>query len=269
MEAPQAEALPGHAVTLLLSYLSRLDEPLPPHLISTPLRQRHHFLGLGSVLDTAQEAAAYLSWPSSSGSEDDALRVVDLLGALPSAENFDPLVAYPTKYSYDGESVYAHAHVPLSIPDKNDSAGLRLVFRWEAKDGDGVIEGHNGSATNVDNWKYHDAKPMPFPPKTFDSPQEATRTEFSAPPISSPSAAHPPSGFVPNPYHEPSNADEDEDDSYWDAYGRSTSDDENENPHSSSNTNTHKETDEDAYWAQYASVHGMFIFDIITSVQSD
>ncbi|KAL5534197.1 hypothetical protein ACEPAG_659 [Sanghuangporus baumii] len=254
--------LPPHVVSLLLSYLSRLDDPLPPHLISTPLRQRHQFLGLGQVLESTQDAAAYLSWPSSQGSEDASLRVVDLLRSLPSPENFDPLLAYPTKYSFDGEAVYAHAQVPLDGFISDSPNGLRLIFRWEARDGEGAVEGHQGVGTNTDNWKYHDAKPMPFPPNSHDSPQETLHPEAEN---STPTQSHPPSGDrLPTSFrsqlHIEQSSDSD-DDAYWDSYGRSSSDDEDEgmyNSHRStvSETDDDDEKAEEAYWAQYASVHG-------------
>lgn len=256
--------LPPHVVSLLLSYLSRLDHPLPPHLISTPLRQRHHFLGLGQDLDTVQDAASYLSWPSSSDSHDDTLRMIDLLRSLPSPENFDPLTAYPTKYSFDGEAVYAHVQVPLDGSLGDDAAGLRLVFRWEARDGEGAIEGLHGTtpATNIDNWKYHDARPMPFPPNSHDSPRGALHPEAEDP---TPTQSHPssadqiPASLRSQPHIDQSDSD---DDAYWDSYGRSNSDDEDGGvydyrPSAISRADDGDEKAEDAYWAQYASVHGM------------
>ncbi|EJD03917.1 uncharacterized protein FOMMEDRAFT_27757 [Fomitiporia mediterranea MF3/22] len=264
-------ALPPHAVTLLLSHLSQLDDPLPPHLLSTPLRQRHHYLGLGHDLDTARGAATYLSWSSASGSEADSLNIVNLLNYLPSAENFDPLAAYPTKYSYDGEAVFAHAHVPITSVESNDCAGLRLVFRWEAEDGEGVVQGREGAATNADNWKYHDAKPMPFPPNTHDSPQEALHEQLKSSVLASTSTtqtSQSPALRLPQS-SEPtltraaghSDSDDDDNDAYWNSYGRSNSDDDAEEgafgvPRISANKEIDDERAEEAYWAQYASVHG-------------
>ncbi|KAI5124656.1 hypothetical protein M0805_004264 [Coniferiporia weirii] len=239
-------ALPAHVVTLLLTYLSSLDRPLPTHLLSAPLRQRHHFLGLADALDTPQDVAAYLSWPSASISKYNARRIVDLLGALPSPDNFDPLVAYPSKYSYDGDAMYAHARVSVHGVNFNSADELRLVFRWEPEDGE--------HALNSDGWKYHDMKLMPFPPGALDVPQFAP--DFTDSP--SPSVSYP-TTFEPRPYHTGVGPDPDEV-AYWNSYGVTSSDDDEEGdflhrPHVTGEGADDEKT-EDAYWAQYADVHG-------------
>ncbi|KAH8120368.1 hypothetical protein DFH11DRAFT_1539519 [Phellopilus nigrolimitatus] len=244
-------ALPPHAVTLLLSYLSPLDQPLPPHLLSAPLRQRHHFLGLGADLDTPQDAAAYLSWPAPSGVQTDALSIADLLGALPSAENFDPLVAYPIKYSYDGEAVYAHAQVPVhDFGDRNsegtrrdrDERGRLEISRCQAN---AFPRGHSRLAQAA------------LDPTASSSSHTATVSE-NAPHTHSVHFAS--SVLKSNSYQAESGPDSD-DDAYWNLYGRSSSDDDEDesfNPRhaASASGGTDDEKAEDAYWAQYASVHG-------------
>ena len=281
--------LPAHAVTLLLSYLSPLDRPLPPHLLSTPLRQRHIFLGFGHDLDSADDAATYLSWPVKSVSDDSVeasqRALADLIAALPSPENFDPLSVYPTKYTYDGEAIYAHACVPVqsfsrSLSSSEDSRGLRLVFRWEAGEDEGGVIGHGG---NADDWKYHDTKPMPFPPDAQESPETALNpsivtvtpthvhtngTSAAASLVPSGSVSHPSAsvspGFTPNQYHaEVSYESDSDDDAYWNSYGRSGSDDEEDDTISGgprgirvSGGEADEEKAEDAYWARYSTVHG-------------
>lgn len=278
--------LPAHAVTLLLSYLSPLDRPLPPHLLSTPLRQRHTFLGLGHELDSADDAAIYLSWPTKSASvsgpgadvEHTQRTIAELLAALPSPENFDPLSAYSTCYLFDGEAVYAHACVPVqSFSQLSSSAnafGLRVVFRWEAEEDEGEVVGHGG---NADGWKYHDVKPMPFPADAQETPEAALNPTLAAGPstphattpaaatLTSPRSVPPttaPPGFNPNQYHADVSSDSDyDDDAYWNSYGRSGSDDEEDDaiaggPRVSGVGETDEEKAEDAYWARYASVQG-------------
>lgn len=253
IDAPPA--LPAHAVTLLLSYISSFDRHLPPHLLSTPLRQRHTFLTLGDSLDTSEDVATYLCWPSQSNDEK---RVAGLLNALPSAEAFDPLIAFDTKYSFDGDATYAHASVPVTVQTNDAPSGLRLIFRWEASHADGVVQGHGGHATNIDNWKYHDAKPMPFPSNLYNSPHDAC----NPPPNPDPAQRSIPN--VTNGKGGEAGYGSDDDD-YWDSYGNSNSDDEGEPHESQSNgipRSMSKISDdakaEDAYWAQYASVHGTF-----------
>lgn len=285
--------LPAHAVTLLLSYLSPLDRPLPPHLLSTPLRQRHAFLGLGHELDSADDAAIYLSWPTKSASvsgpgadpKDTQSTIANLLAALPSPENFDPLSAYSTCYSFDGEAVYAHACVPVQsfsqLFSSTNAPGLRLVFRWEAEDVEGEIAGHDG---NAEGWKYHDVKPMPFPADAQETPEAALNPALAAGPstphVTTPAAASltsprsvPPSsvssGFTPNQYHvDVSSQSDSDDDAYWNSYGRSGSDDEDDDtiaggPRASGVGETDEEKAEDAYWARYASIQGEIIHVVL------
>lgn len=233
-------------------------------MLSTPLRQRHHFLGLGSKFESDEDITTYLSWQNMSGNNDEINTIADILSTLPSPENWDPLSIYQTKYSFDGEAVYAHAYAP----SLNSGSGLRLIFRWEASDDEGAVQGHHGNATNADNWKYHDAKPMPFPSNVYDSPQEALLPDSSSSrsgngsdtPISPQSSLTHTFTFVPNSYHVPLEP-EDEDDDYWNSYGRSTSDDEDNGDPSRAtrfvaNGETEDEKAEDAYWARYAAVHG-------------
>lgn len=287
--------LPAHAVSLLLSYLSPLDQPLPPHLISTPLRQRHVFLGLGQDLDSTEDAAVYLSWPTkstpgsgtASGAGATQHTIADVLAGLPSPENFDPLSAYPTKYTFDGEAVFAHACVPVQIfsqlSSSVESPGLRLVFRWEAEEGEGEVAGHGG---NADGWKYHDVKPMPFPVDAQETPEAALNPALAAGP-STPLAVTPAAailrsvspkttsaGFTPNQYHaEVSSESESDDDAYWNSYGRSGSDDEEDDTIAGgprgmrvSGGETAEEKAEDAYWARYASVQGKLLYFECTSL---
>lgn len=249
-------ALPAHVVTLLLSYLSPLEGPLPPHLLSEPLRQRHHFLGLGQSFESAEDAAAYLSWPSGSGGNVDTAQIAEPLANLPSPDNFDPLVKYPTGYSCDGETIYAHAQVSVNSSARDGADGLRLVFRWEGRQGEGVVQGHDGLSTNADGWKFHDAKPMPFPPGIHDSPQVAldSVTMHSAQPAPAGRDAPKSRADISVPKQETESDDEDD---YWNSYGQTSSDGEEERQRDA-RIQTSNSADEDAYWARYSSVHGEY-----------
>ncbi|KAJ3761892.1 hypothetical protein EV360DRAFT_79828 [Lentinula raphanica] len=132
--------LKPYTVSLILSYIcppSQLTlSPLSPHLISKPLLQRHHFLGL----DPDTDLKGYLMWAS----EDDvAFERLEGL-APPTAGDEDPVVGI--RYTADKESIYAHAEL-LSYAS-HASAQIRLVFLWDPVDS---------------TWKYHNIASMPFP----------------------------------------------------------------------------------------------------------
>ncbi|KAK0208333.1 hypothetical protein DFS33DRAFT_1379864 [Desarmillaria ectypa] len=160
---------------------------LPPHLISTPLLQRHHFL----QINPQENLADYLTWPSP-----DQPRILDLLSSLP-----DDALASDLSICYTGdqESTYAHAHILSSL--------VRLIFQWDYNDA---------------SWKYHNAGLMPFPQSSSQRLGEI--------------ASH-----------------DKEEAAYWDAYGQEDHHDEGD--HHALVHDSHAHT-EDAYWAQYANVHG-------------
>lgn len=106
---------------------SQLCVPLDPAHLSTPLLQRHRFLGLHPSLDTT----AYLTWPS----EHNEL-VIQLLEDL----ELQPSTTLDIRYSGDVDSTYAHVGL----------ARLRLVFVWEAG-----------------GWRFHNCSLTPFPEPVF------------------------------------------------------------------------------------------------------
>ncbi|KJA29211.1 hypothetical protein HYPSUDRAFT_95982, partial [Hypholoma sublateritium FD-334 SS-4] len=99
---------------------------LPPALLSRPLRQRHHFLGL-----TPDDGAEYSAWPSA-----DQSRAVFLLHSDPV-----PPVASPPTVAYSADPEYITAHVRIT-------PALRLLFLLDPDAG----------------WLYHNVALMPFPP---------------------------------------------------------------------------------------------------------
>ena len=127
----------SYTVNLILQYISppsQLVRPIPSHLLSLSLLQRHALLEI-----SPQDPSAYLSWPSS-----DSDRVIQHLESLqmPLNELAPDLVV---GYTVDPEHAYAHVH----IKPTGDN-GLRLVFEWDGEE----------------SWKYHDSTMMPFPPGT-------------------------------------------------------------------------------------------------------
>jgi len=141
-----ASPIPTSTVLITLDRITppSLLSPLPPHLISPALRQRHHFLKI-----SPDNPSEYLSWPTSCPTH----TVLDLLESLPKPIEH---VNYSVRYSVDAESAFAHVEIP-----SNDSPGLRLIFQWDP-----------------DGWKYHNIALMPFPPNTFESLQDATSFNF-------------------------------------------------------------------------------------------
>lgn len=126
-------AITAATVDTLLEYV---DRAIPPYLLSKPLLQRHHFLGISP--DNPEE---YLAWPSSDRSH--AVRL--LLQSLPIPPSHDtPLCV---NYTADPENILAHVCI---TPD------LRLIFLWDS-----------------DQWLYHNLAFMPFPPKSYSTFNDA------------------------------------------------------------------------------------------------
>ncbi|TFK57274.1 hypothetical protein OE88DRAFT_1730661 [Heliocybe sulcata] len=229
-------SLPSHTVFLALQYIappSSITQPLPPHLLSRALLQRHHFLGIAS--DDAQE---YLCWPSSLS--DVRERVIALLEDLPRIEPED--AHYDVQYTSDEESTYAHAHIPSDIPSDGDG-DLRLVFQWDG-----------------DEWKYHDAALMPFPTNSRPDLELPPAASLVVPQSVSSSAE---SSEVRDDDPAAPTLESDDDDDYWNSYGAGDDGEEESIPHRATNATSTADTNmseeeaaEAAYWAQYSSVHG-------------
>ena len=189
-------------VHIVLYHICPLSGPLPPHIISTPLRQRHHFLDLSpdSPID-------YLAWPSPNQSH-----AVNLLQSLPLPSHD---LLFPVQYAADPEHIFAYVRI---------TADIRLVFLWN------IIE---------EGWQYHDVALMPFPANSYPSLTDAI-TLYS------------PDDFLPE-QHPTNNVADDDDLSYWDAYGQG------EVSHHISRTSLDPEpSSEDAYWTQYSTVQGSY-----------
>jgi len=123
-----AEPLSSSVVATILNYICPLNAPLPPHLLSKPLLQRHHFMHL-----TPDNPLHYLAWPP----HDE-----DLLDHLDISEHAS---SFSVRYSADNQHIIAHARV---TPQSSHHPGIRLVFLWDAEQS---------------SWQYHNLAPMPFP----------------------------------------------------------------------------------------------------------
>ncbi|KII94338.1 hypothetical protein PLICRDRAFT_424501 [Plicaturopsis crispa FD-325 SS-3] len=131
-----------YATNFILQYISppsQLTQPLPPHLISKSLLQRHHFLQI-----SPEDPSEYLCWPSP-----DRREVVDRLESYVMPVDDEAYATLSVRYLSDDEHSYAHVRL---------TDGLRIVFQWDELDG----------------WKYHDAGLMPFPPGSHSSLGDAT-----------------------------------------------------------------------------------------------
>ncbi|PCH33612.1 hypothetical protein WOLCODRAFT_61159 [Wolfiporia cocos MD-104 SS10] len=138
------EPVSSGVVHIILQYIappSQLTLPLPPHLLSKTVLQRHHFLDI-----TPDDPLNYLCWPSTNDRE----RVVELLEDIPRPMYDDGPLAYPVRYTSDEERTCAHVDLSSGC-----GTGVRLVLEWDDSDG----------------WKYHDAALMPFPQGSRDTPQ--------------------------------------------------------------------------------------------------
>ncbi|KAI0033141.1 hypothetical protein K488DRAFT_85149 [Vararia minispora EC-137] len=131
--------LPYH-VQLILQYIvppSELENPIPSHLLSRTLLQRHVFLEIQPA------DPSYLTWDAASRD-----RAVALLETV--HKPFDGLENHlDVAYLADGESTFAHVHLRCLGAD-----GLRAIFEWEESDS---------------SWRFHDIGLMPFPPTTHST----------------------------------------------------------------------------------------------------
>ncbi|KDQ63725.1 hypothetical protein JAAARDRAFT_75982 [Jaapia argillacea MUCL 33604] len=254
-----------HTIQLILQYIAPPSlltcQPLPPHLISKPLLQRHHFLQLSPQPDddsedtenaSAKRIQEYLSWPSSSHPS-----TIAILESLPLLSNDDgeQISEWPVRYTSDSEYTYAHVHVHVDVAPSSFAfpssfhEAVRLVFQWDDRDS---------------SWKYHDLALMPFPPGAQASLAHALSAHpasFSLPVPSFPTIG----SFAPSvgDGYESDNDDDGDDDEYWNAYGAASDQEEQHEPrYGSVNKQTAnsiksvEEAAEDAYWAQYSSVQG-------------
>lgn len=136
---------------------------------------------------------------------------------LESYSTSQPSLSYLFRYTFDGDFTYAHVGITPN--------GVRLVFQWDA---------------STESWRFHDLNVMPFPIDAKTTPEEAsnpTQTKFNGAPLVV---------SLDSPKSERGDGD-----SYWDAYGADHSPDV-----SRPLASTKEPNNEDAYWAQYSSVHG-------------
>ncbi|TBU48361.1 hypothetical protein BD309DRAFT_987411 [Dichomitus squalens] len=218
--------LSPNVLHVLLQYISppsQLTQPIPPHLLSKPLLQRHHFLHL-----TPEQPDEYLCWPSSPERKS---HVLDLLETRFRPLDDDQPTVYPVQYSFDGEDFFAHVDI------SNDSGeGPRVIFQWDESG----------------EWKYHNTDLMPFPPGS----RAALEDVLVPPPPPSHVSVQPLSrSSYPQTFHVDDLQDDSDDDDYWNAYG---STDIGDSRFGQSTPGSAKDvmSSEDAYWAQYASVQG-------------
>ncbi|KZP31265.1 hypothetical protein FIBSPDRAFT_1037716 [Athelia psychrophila] len=210
------------ALNVILQYIlppSQLSEPLPKHLTSTPLLQRHHFLNI-----SPSDPLEYLCWPS-----ENRARALELLEDL-STHKIEDDAAKERDIQYTSDVEHTYAHV-------NPAKDLRLVFQWDGQGEDG--------------WKYHDTTIMPFPPGSIASLPDAlaqASAQSSGPDHSylGPLSAGCAFGVIED--EEPAS-----DDDYWNAYGAQ---DDGENPVIHKPKPIVADGSEDAYWAQYSSIQG-------------
>jgi hypothetical protein len=139
------EPLSSSAVATVLNYICPLNAPLPPHILSKPLLQRHHFMHL-----TPDNPLHYLAWPP----HDD-----DLLDHLDISEHSS---SFSVRYSADNQHIIAHARV---TPQSSHHPGIRLIFLWDAEQS---------------SWQYHNLAPMPFPKDSHSALRDAVAIHQSS-----------------------------------------------------------------------------------------
>ncbi|TFK30469.1 hypothetical protein FA15DRAFT_662425 [Coprinopsis marcescibilis] len=166
---------------------------------------------------TVDDPEQYLAWPGSGASN--AVQVLKAFHRPPHDLNFR------VNYSADPETLQAHVHITNSGDSSKD---FRLVFQWDS----------------VHGWQYHNIAFMPFPSTTYPNFNDAL------------GLFRPSNDFLEEPSDIVSivNPEDDDDDSYWNSYGQ----DDDSDPMSKGKAfKSHTPLNsEDAYWAQYSSVHG-------------
>ena len=189
MNLTPPSALSQHTVRLILVYISQ-SLPLPPHLLSKPLLQRHYFLHI-----TPDDYLAYLAWPGSSPQF-----LADVLNGLSSPPD-DQHAGHTIVYSSDQETTLAH--VSIAPADAAYNSLFRLVLMWD-----------NGEAM----WKYHNLAPMPFPQGSVPSVDQAmSQPSFDQPEIDADSYWGTPDHSDEVCDHDPEPQSDSEDD-YWARY---------------------------------------------------
>ena len=215
--------IPLYTISLILQYIcppSQLVVPIPSDLLSLSLLQRHRFLDITPI-----DISSYLTWPSSGRD-----RAIQHLESLPMP--LDELAPdFLVGYAADPEHAYAHVHVKSTGDD-----GLRLVFEWDGQE----------------SWKYHDSNVMPFPPGTHhslsDAVANAATITIPVPELKGPTPETRGNGDGGN--------DTDDDSDYWNSYGAEDTCSMQPSP---SMGRDDVDASEDAYWAQYATVQGVFL----------
>ncbi|RPD82575.1 hypothetical protein L226DRAFT_549286 [Lentinus tigrinus ALCF2SS1-7] len=221
-------SLSPNVVHVLLQYIappSQLTHAIPPHLLSKPLLQRHHFLHL-----SPEHPDEYLCWPSS---PEKKAHVIELLESRPRPIDDDQPTLFPVQYSFDGEDFYAHVDLSGGTHD-----GPRVLLQWDDDGGD---------------WRYHNTDLMPFPPGCRADLEDVLVPPAAPNPVSVHSIATP---SYPRSFDVDGLQDDSDDDDYWNAYGATDIGDSHYGEGAPGAAKDAAASSEDAYWAQYASVQG-------------
>jgi len=212
-----ATPIPPHVVYTVFQYILPPALPIPLHLLSRPLVERHHFLSVSPT-----DSAAYLCWPSPHTAQVTEALEHAAQGALASEPEHDVRYSAP-----DQETLLAHVRPYAESP-------LQIVFTWDA---------------GTESWRYHDARMLPFPDAARSSLDDALANRARAVPglVFPYSDADEPS----NGTRSSSPADDD----YWAGYESSGSS--LTTPAAPVNDSADEdEKAEAAYWASYSAVHG-------------
>lgn len=136
-----APPLPVHHINLTLQYLLPPTAPLPIHLLSKDLLQRHHFLRI--TPDVPEEYFCWPTFPSSAAS------IIQDLEFRAGNETLLNKEQHDITYEHDEEG--SRARVRLS-----DELDLYIMFVWQDSD----EPGSDGEA----GWRYYDIKRLPITP---------------------------------------------------------------------------------------------------------
>lgn len=141
MQAVQPPPLPVHLVNLTLQYLLPPTAPIPLHLLSRELLQRHHFLNISS-----DDPAAYFCWSSFDTSSSSSTSIIQDLELRAGNETLLNKEVHDITYEHDEEG--SRARVKLA-----DDLDLYILFVWQGSQDSGSL--------GDDGWRYYDTKRLP------------------------------------------------------------------------------------------------------------
>lgn len=217
--ATQPERESPLSISTITEFLTHLLPPspsgIPSHLLAHILRTRHHFLSI-----TPDDQTSYF-FLNPDHPLQNTERVLTVFREL-AGSNLEDVVGR-VAYAADGEDVVAHVQIGNEV---------QILLQWEHSETTG-------------DWKYLDAKPLPFPANVYQTlrgAQESRTTHNVSPIVEDPYWSRY-DGVVPSVANGTANSKVNGingllgrdsprgEEAYWERYGQEDSDDESQDAH--------------------------------------